>query len=68
MGAEALDRRLTVMITASMEERLMQKGGGRVAAFVRAAISRALGKRGRGYTPKRRRRSSKRGVSRYNRG
>jgi hypothetical protein len=57
MGAEPLDRRLTVMISASMEKRIENQAKGRQPEFVRAALERALsggrrfqgrrGKRGR---------------------
>lgn len=41
-GDEALDVRLTVMVTESMDAALRARSGGDVSPFVRKAIERAL--------------------------
>ena len=64
MGVEPLAERLTVMVTASMLQRVEERAAGRVPEFVRAAVERALSDK----TPPRRRRlvgKSGQGVSRY---
>ena len=44
-GAEPLDARLTVMVTAAMLRQIEARSGGRVPEFVRAVLGRATGAR-----------------------